>query len=41
MGSLVEGSSYYGRLTGAENLHIVQILRGASERGTGEALYIV
>ena len=33
--------SYYGHLTGAENLHIVQTLRGAPERDIGEVLRIV
>ena len=32
---------YYGHLTGAENLHIVQTLRGAPERDIGEVLRIV
>ena len=36
VGSLIESPSYYGHLTGAENLHIVQTLRGAPERDIGE-----
>ena len=39
--SLIESPSYYGHLTGAENLHIVQTLRGAPERDIGEVLRIV
>ena len=41
VGSLIESASYYGHLTGAENLHIVQTLRGAPERDIGEVLRIV
>ena len=41
VGSLIESPSYYGHLTGAENLHIVQTLRGAPERDIGEVLRIV
>ena len=41
VGSLIESPSYSGHLTGAENLHIVQTLRGAPERDIGEVLRIV
>ena len=41
VGSLIENPSYYGHLTGAENLRIVQTLRGAPEKDIQEVLQIV
>ena len=41
VGSLIESPSYYGHLTGEENLRIVQTLRGAPEKDIREVLSIV
>ena len=41
VGSLIESPSYYGHLTGEENLRIVQILRGVPEKNIREVLQIV
>ena len=41
VGSLIESPSYYGHLTGEENLRIVQTLRGAPEKDIQEVLQIV
>lgn len=41
VGSLIESPSYYGHLTGEENLRIVQTLRGVPEKGIREVLQIV
>ena len=41
VGSLIESPSYYGHLTGIENLKIVQILRGVSEKNIQKVLEIV
>lgn len=41
VGSLIESPSYYGHLTGEENLRIVQTLRGAPVKSIREALEIV
>ncbi|NMB89005.1 MAG: ABC transporter ATP-binding protein [Chloroflexi bacterium] len=41
VGSLIESPSYYGHLTGAENLRIVQTLRGAPEADIARVLHIV
>ena len=41
VGSLIESPSYYGHLTGEENLRIVQTLRGAPEKNVREVLQIV
>ena len=41
VGSLIESPSYYGHLTGEENLRIVQTLRGVPEKSIREALQIV
>jgi ABC-2 type transport system ATP-binding protein len=41
VGSLIESPSYYGHLTGAENLHIFQTLRGAPEKDVQRVLSIV
>ena len=41
VGSLIESPSYYGHLTGEENLRVVQILRGVPERNIREVLRIV
>ncbi len=41
VGSLIESPSYYGHLTGEENLRIVQTLRGLPEKNIQEALQIV
>ena len=41
VGSLIESPSYYGHLTGEENLRIVQSLRGVPEKNIGEVLQIV
>ncbi len=40
-GSLIESPSYYGHLTGRENLEIVRTLRGADKREVNEALKTV
>ena len=39
--SLIESPSYYGHLTGEENLRIVQTLRGVPEKSIREVLQIV
>lgn len=41
VGSLIESPSYYGHLTGEENLRIVQTLRGVPEMNIREVLQIV
>ena len=41
VGSLIESPSYYGHLTGEENLRIIQTLRGAPEKDIKEVLSIV
>ena len=41
VGSLIEIPSYYGHLTGEENLRIVQTLRGVPEKSIREVLQIV
>lgn len=41
IGSLIESPSYYGHLTGEENLRIVQTLRGRPAREIGEVLALV
>ena len=41
VGSLIESPSYYGHLTGDENLRIVQTLRGVPEKNIREVLQIV
>lgn len=41
VGSLIESPSYYGHLTGEENLRIVQALRGVPEKNIREVLQIV
>lgn len=41
VGSLIESPSYYGHLTGEENLKILQTLRNVPERNIREALDIV
>ena len=41
VGSLIENTSYYGHLTGEENLRIVQTLRGVPEKNIREVLQIV
>lgn len=41
VGSLIESPSYYGHLTGEENLRIIQTLRGVSEKNIREVLQIV
>ena len=41
VGSLIEAPSYYGHLTGEENLRIVQTLRGRPAREIGEVLALV
>ena len=41
VGSLIESPSYYGHLTGEENLRIVQTLMGVPERNIREVLQIV
>lgn len=40
-GSLIESPSYYGHLTGEENLQIVQTLKGCSEKDIDKVLKIV
>lgn len=41
VGSLIESPSYYGHLTGEENLRIIQTLRGVPEQNIREVLQIV
>ena len=41
VGSLIESPSYYGHLTGEENLRIVQTLRGVPDKNIREVLQIV
>ena len=41
VGSLIEAPSYYGHLTGEENLRIVQTLRNRPAREVGEVLALV
>ena len=41
VGGLIESPSYYGHLTGEENLRIVQTLRGVPEKNIREVLQIV
>jgi lantibiotic transport system ATP-binding protein len=41
VGSLIESPSYYGHLTGEENLHIFQTLRGFSSSEIERVLHIV
>ena len=41
VGSLIESPSYYGHLTGEENLRIVQTLRGVPKKSIREVLQIV
>lgn len=41
VGSLIESPSYYGHLTGEENLRVVQRMRGLPEKTIREALQIV
>lgn len=41
VGSLIESPSYYGHLTGEENLRIVRTLRGVPEKNIREVLQIV
>lgn len=41
VGSLIESPSYYGHLSGEENLQIVRTLRGASQKNVDEVLQIV
>ncbi len=40
-GSLIESPSYYGHLTGRENLQIVAMLKGVQEKEIDEVLHIV
>ncbi len=40
-GSLIESPSYYGHLTGEENLHILQTLKGCPKKDIDEVLQIV
>ncbi len=40
-GSLIESPSYYGHLTGEENLHILQTLKGCPKGNIDEVLKIV
>lgn len=40
-GSLIESPSYYGHLTGEENLHILQTLKGCSKSDIDKVLQIV
>lgn len=40
-GSLIESPSYYGHLTGEENLHILQTLKGCPKEDIEEVLQIV
>jgi ABC-2 type transport system ATP-binding protein len=41
VGSLIESPSYYGHLTGKENLRIMQTLRAVPEKNIDEVLHIV
>ena len=41
VGSLIESPSYYGHLSGEENLRIVQTMRGVAEKNIHEVLDIV
>ena len=41
VGSLIESPSYYGHLTGEENLKVVQTLRGVPEKDVYEVLEVV
>lgn len=41
VGSLVEAPSYYGHLTGAENLRIISTLKGVPDKDIGRVLKIV
>lgn len=41
VGSLIESPSYYGHLTGLENMRVMQRLRGVPDRNIQEALQIV
>lgn len=41
VGSLIESPSYYGHLSGEENLRIVQTMRGVPEKNISEVLEIV
>ena len=41
VGSLIESPSYYGHLSGEENLRIVQTMRGVPEKNIREVLEIV
>lgn len=40
-GSLIESPSYYGHLTGLENMQIIAMLKGASDKDIREVLHIV
>ena len=40
-GSLIESPSYYGHLTGRENLEIIRMLKGADKKEIDEVLHIV
>ncbi|MBQ6996032.1 MAG: ATP-binding cassette domain-containing protein [Lachnospiraceae bacterium] len=40
-GSLIEGPSYYGHLTGLENMQIIAKLKGASAKDIAEVLHTV
>ncbi|TQR42659.1 ABC transporter ATP-binding protein [Paenibacillus popilliae] len=41
IGSLIESPSYYGHLTGLENMRVIQTLRGVPRKNIDEALRIV
>lgn len=41
VGSLIESPSYYGHLTGRENLNIIRTLKGVDEKEVGRVLGIV
>lgn len=41
VGSLIETPSYYGHLTGAENLRIISTLKGVPDKDIGRVLHIV
>ncbi|MEN6326500.1 MAG: ATP-binding cassette domain-containing protein [Syntrophomonas sp.] len=41
VGSLIESPSYYGHLTGAENLRIVSVLKGVPDKDISRVLHIV
>ncbi|SDE50192.1 ABC-2 type transport system ATP-binding protein [Paenibacillus sp. cl6col] len=41
IGSLIESPSYYGHLTGLENMRVMQTLRGVPRKNVDEALRIV